>query len=192
MRVMISQAMAGKTDEEIAKNRGFAEHWLDALGYEIVDTLFDFDAEYLSMELVENEPLYYLAKSIEAMSKCEMVYFCAGWENARGCRLEHAAAEAYGLKIVHEEELSTFSFAEAIDYVKRGWKVARKGWNGKRQYIQLATGISYRTADGEVVNCEHAAIGNKAIAFVGTSGVQMGWLASQADMLAEDWVLVCE
>ena len=41
---------------------------------------------------------------------------------------------------------------------------------------------------GEIVNCEHDAIGNKAIAFVGTSGVQMGWLASQADMLAEDWI----
>ena len=39
-----------------------------------------------------------------------------------------------------------------------------------------------------IVNCEHDAIGNKAVAFVGTSGVQMGWLASQADMLAEDWI----
>jgi hypothetical protein len=38
------------------------------------------------------------------------------------------------------------------------------------------------------VNCEHDAIGNMAVAFVGTSGVQMGWLASQADMLADDWV----
>lgn len=81
-----------------------------------------------------------------------------------------------------------FSFGEAIKYMKRGMKVARKGWNGKKQYIQLATGISYKTADGEIVNCQHDAIGNKAIAFVGTSGVQMGWLASQADMLAEDWV----
>lgn len=72
--------------------------------------------------------------------------------------------------------------------LKKGRKVARKGWNGKEQYIQLATGISYKTADGEIVNCEHDAIGNMAIAFVGTSGVQMGWLASQADMLAEDWV----
>jgi hypothetical protein len=34
------------------------------------------------------------------------------------------------------------------------------------------------------------AIGNKAIAFCGTSGVQMGWLASQADMLADDWMIV--
>lgn len=83
---------------------------------------------------------------------------------------------------------ATFSFGDAIKYLKRGMKVARKGWNGKKQYIQLATGISYKTADGEIVNCEHDAIGNMAIAFVGTSGVQMGWLASQADMLADDWV----
>ena len=82
---------------------------------------------------------------------------------------------------------ATFSFGEAIKYLKRGMKVARKGWNGKKQYIQLATGISYKTADGEIVNCEHDAIGNMAISFVGTSGVQIGWLASQADMLADDW-----
>ena len=83
---------------------------------------------------------------------------------------------------------ATFSFGEAIKYMKRGMKVARKGWNGKKQYIQLATAISYKTADGVLVNCDHDAIGNKAVAFIGTSGVQMGWLASQADMLAEDWV----
>lgn len=83
---------------------------------------------------------------------------------------------------------ATFSFGEAIKYLKRGMKVARKGWNGKKQYIQLATGISYKATDGEIVNCEHNAIDNMAIAFIGTSGVQMGWLASQADMLADDWV----
>ena len=83
---------------------------------------------------------------------------------------------------------ATFGFGDAIRYLKRGLKVARKGWNGKKQYIQLASGISYVAADGQLVNCEHDAIGNQAIAFIGTSGVQMGWLASQADMLAEDWV----
>ena len=84
--------------------------------------------------------------------------------------------------------VATFNFGEAIKYLKRGMKVARQGWNGKKQYIELASNISYVNAAGEVINCEHDAIGNKAIAFVGTSGVQMGWLASQADMLAEDWV----
>lgn len=85
---------------------------------------------------------------------------------------------------------ATFSFGDAIEFMKRGHKVARKGWNGKKQYIQLARGISYETADGNIVNCNHDTIGNMAVAFVGTSGVQMGWLASQADMLADDWVFV--
>ena len=80
-----------------------------------------------------------------------------------------------------------FGCGDAIKYMKRGLKVCRKGWNGKKQYIELASDISYRNPKNEIVNSEHEAIGNKAIAFVGTSGVQMGWLASQADMLAEDW-----
>ena len=82
----------------------------------------------------------------------------------------------------------TFNFGEAIKYLKRGFRVCRQGWNGKSQYIELASNISYKSAQGNIVNCEHECIGNKAIAFVGTSGVQMGWLASQADMLAEDWM----
>lgn len=79
------------------------------------------------------------------------------------------------------------TFGEAINKVKEGAKIARKGWNGKNQYVELATRISYMNVRGEIVNCEHEAIGNKALAFVGTSGVQIGWLASQADMLANDW-----
>ena len=87
-------------------------------------------------------------------------------------------------------DISTFTFGEAISRMKRGQKVARSGWNGKKQYIELASNISYVSPKGDIINCEHDAIGNKAIAFVGTSGVQMGWLASQADMLAEDWHVV--
>ena len=79
------------------------------------------------------------------------------------------------------------TFGEAIEKAKQGFPIRRKGWNGKNQYVEIATAISYKTARGDIINCEHEAIGNKAFAFVGTSGVQMGWLASQADMLAEDW-----
>lgn len=88
-----------------------------------------------------------------------------------------------------KEDLSV-SFGEALEALKAGKKAKRAGWNGKNQYIELATNISYTDARGNIVNCEHDAIGNKAIAFVGTSGVQMGWLASQADTLAEDWEVV--
>ena len=101
--------------------------------------------------------------------------------------------ESWSPKDVFEEAYrptDCMSFGLAIEAMKKGKKVARRGWNGKNQHIELATRISYMTADGVFVNVEHEAIGNKAIAFCGTSGVQMGWLASQADMLADDWEVV--
>lgn len=91
-----------------------------------------------------------------------------------------------------DEKTDVFDFGKAIQLLKEGEKLQRKGWNGKNQYIELATNISYKNTDEEIINAEHEAIGNKAIAFVGTSGVQIGWLASQADMLAEDWKIVEE
>ncbi len=104
--------------------------------------------------------------------------------------------ELIKIKTLYEEkkkensrENETMDFGQAIRLLKDGKKVARQGWNGKKQYIELATNISFKTAKSKIINAEHDAIGNKAIAFVGTSGVQLGWLASQADMLAEDWII---
>ena len=82
------------------------------------------------------------------------------------------------------------NFGKAIDLLKEGKKVSRKGWHGKNQYIEIATNISYKNADGEIININHKTMGNKAIAFIGTSGVQIGWLASQSDMLSDDWELI--
>jgi len=82
------------------------------------------------------------------------------------------------------------NFGKALEALKQGKKVARKGWNGKEQFIELATNVSYANPQGNIINVNHEQMGNKAIAFVGTSGVQLGWLASQADMLSEDWQIV--
>ena len=82
------------------------------------------------------------------------------------------------------------NFGEALEYLKKGNKISRKGWNGKKQYIELASNISYKNINGEVINSNHETMGNKAISFVGTSGIQVGWLASQADMLSEDWEII--
>ena len=79
------------------------------------------------------------------------------------------------------------TFGEAIYLAKCGRRIKRLGWNGKDQYVELASFISYVNAAVEIVNVKHDAIGSQAFAFVGTSGVQLGWLASQADMLADDW-----
>lgn len=82
------------------------------------------------------------------------------------------------------------NFGQALEELKKGKKVARSNWNGKNQYIELATNISYKNLSQEVINAKHDVIGNRAIAFVGTSGVQLGWLASQSDMLSDDWYIV--
>lgn len=101
--------------------------------------------------------------------------------------------ESWSPKDVFEEAYRPtdgMSFGLAIEAAKKGKKIARAGWNGKNQYVELAYGISYKNNADEIVNVDHCNIGNKALAFVGTSGVQLGWLASQADMLADDWFIV--
>lgn len=105
MKAMLSQPMAGKSEEEIAEARSRAIAYLESEGYEIVNTLFT--DEWYSREKMEERgvvqiPLCFLAKSLENMSLCHAAYFCKGWEKARGCRIEHDAALAYGLNIIYE------------------------------------------------------------------------------------------
>ena len=98
--------MNGKTEQEIVETRNKAIKALEAAGYEIVNTLFTdewYSKEKMTERGVVQIPLCFLAKSLENMSLCHAAYFCKGWENARGCKIEHDAAVAYGLKILYEE-----------------------------------------------------------------------------------------
>ena len=105
MKAMLSQPMAGKTDEEIIATREKAVKILQKKGYKVVNTLFT-DEWYSDKSMKERGvvqiPLCFLAKSLESMSVCHAVYFCDGWEHARGCRIEHEAALAYGLEVIYE------------------------------------------------------------------------------------------
>jgi len=106
MKAMLSQPMAGKTDREIIETRERAIAALESKGYEVVNTLFTdewYDKKNMEARGVVQIPLCFLAKSLENMSLCHAAYFCKGWENARGCRLEHEAAKVYGLTIIYEE-----------------------------------------------------------------------------------------
>ena len=105
-KAMLSQPMGGKTDKEIVETRERAIKVLEAKGYEVVNTLFKdewYSHENMEKRGVVQIPLCFLAKSLEKMSLCHTVYFCKGWENARGCKIEHEAAVAYGLDIIYEE-----------------------------------------------------------------------------------------
>ena len=105
-KAMLSQPMAGKTNEEIVATREKAISVLKEKGYEIVNTLFTdewYSKDAMTKRGVVQIPLCFLAKSLENMSLCHAANFCKGWENARGCRIEHEAAVAYGLEILYEE-----------------------------------------------------------------------------------------
>ncbi len=105
-KAMLSQPMAGKSEEETVETRNRAISALEAQGYEIVNTLFTdewYSRENMEARGVVQIPLCFLAKSLENMSLCHAAYFCKGWEQARGCRIEHEAAVAYGLTILYEE-----------------------------------------------------------------------------------------
>lgn len=105
-KAMLSQPMAGKTEEEIIATREKAIKALEENGYEIVNTLFTdewYSNEQMVARGVVQIPLCFLAKSLENMSLCHAAYFCKGWEQTRGCKLEHEAAVAYGLEIIYEE-----------------------------------------------------------------------------------------
>ena len=106
LKAMLSQPMADKTHEEIVETRERAIHALQERGYEIVNTLFTdewYGKEAMEARGVVQIPLCFLAKSLENMSLCHAAYFCKGWEKARGCKIEHDAAVAYGLEIIYEE-----------------------------------------------------------------------------------------
>ncbi len=102
MKAMISLPMACRNPDEIIIEWTKAAIYLDAKGYEVVDTLFTNEWINEGKQGVKSIPLYHLANSLEWMSKCDVAYFCEGWENARGCKIEHEAAKAYGLEIEYE------------------------------------------------------------------------------------------
>ncbi len=95
---MISQPMKNLSNEEILKVRSRASNKLRKLGYVVLDNFLSGET---SPEDV-NTPVYFLSKSIEIMSHCDAVFFCEGWESARGCRIEHKIAQDYGLEYIYE------------------------------------------------------------------------------------------
>jgi hypothetical protein len=104
-KAMLSQPMNGKSDAEIAEMRNRAIQVLEEKGFEVINTLFTdewYSSEKMKERGVVQIPLCFLAKSLENMSLCHAAYFCEGWENARGCKIEHEAAVAYGLEIIYE------------------------------------------------------------------------------------------
>lgn len=95
MKVFISQPMKDKTNEEIKAEREEAIcHLKQCYGndIEVIDSFFE-DAPHNA------KPLWFLGRSLEKLSTADVAFFCKGWENYRGCRIENECAIAYGIEV---------------------------------------------------------------------------------------------
>lgn len=97
IKVFISQPMKDKTNEYIENERNVAVQQIKEKypDYDVViiDSFFK-DAPH------EAKPLWFLGKSFELLSTADVAYFCKGWENYRGCKMEHKACEEYGIEFI--------------------------------------------------------------------------------------------
>ncbi len=103
---MISQPMNGLTEEQITNAQNKFLEYAKKQKLEVVNTYFQdewYSKDSMSSRSVVQVPLCFLAKSLEYMSECNSVYFAKGWENARGCKIEHEVALQYGMEIIYEE-----------------------------------------------------------------------------------------
>ena len=116
---------------------------------------------------------------------------------------EEIGPKEYGYKVVYPDgyvswspqdvfekayrETSGMNFGLAIEAMKKGFRVARKGWNGKGIYLELQVPDEhskmtlpyiYIVTSGLVTDNPHAPKGC------------VPWLASQTDMLSDDWYIV--
>lgn len=105
-KIMISQPMNGFTDEQIVETRNRFLEFAEKEELKVINTYFQdewYSKDAMLKRGVIQIPLCFLAKSIENMSLCDKAYFAEGWENARGCKIEHEVALLYGLEMIYED-----------------------------------------------------------------------------------------
>lgn len=162
--------------------------------------------QYIGTKIVQAEPAYKLTGP--GVNEVIPASECLNAEDVAGCAVEtiEGVAAEEGYKVVYEggyeswspkevfekayRRTDSMSFGLAIEAAKMGKKIARSGWNGRGQYVELGVDFDYCTINGEDGHAHHEDIGSRALVFVGTRGRQVGWLASQSDMLADDWYIV--
>lgn len=96
-KLFISQPMNGKkTVGDILRERAKALEEAEAILGEEVELIDSYTSVMMS-------PLGYLGYSITCLSKADIAYFAEGWQDSRGCKIEHECALQYGIKILLSE-----------------------------------------------------------------------------------------
>jgi hypothetical protein len=119
----------------------------------------------------------------------------AGWDAEDGYRIEYEDGyRSWCPKEVFEaayRETTGMSFGLAIEAVKKGLRIARAGWNGKDMYVFLSDGVEFSTmADMSEFANEEVYVSDLLVLRTAQKTLQPGWLATQSDILADDWYIL--
>ena len=121
-----------------------------------------------------------------------------GWkfpEKKKGYKVRYADGyESWSPKAAFEESYrltDCMNFGLALEAAKMGERITRKGWNGKNAYVFLAHEPDFVTdADISAYDQLEVEVADMLVMKTAQDTFQPGWLASQADMLADDWHIV--
>lgn len=100
----------------------------------------------------------------------------------------------------NENKVGGLSFGDALEALKKGYRIARAGWNGKGMYLWLLPAASVKAEwcrephlkeVAEANGGEIEALGSIRM-MTADRKVLTGWLASQTDMLSEDWAILTD
>ena len=134
----------------------------------------------------------------EFLSSKQQPFVLDNFENIQGYDLQQDGTHQFIPKKAFEAnaeslENSKLSFSAALRMIRRGCKVSRAGWNGKGMFLFLVPGSTFVVnrppllgiyPEGTTVSY-HAHIDMKT-----ATGDIVPWLASQTDLLADDWCIV--
>ena len=97
-KLFISQPMKGKSDEEILRERENAIKSAEEMLEEPVELIDSF----FQSAPADARPLWFIGKSLELLSIADIAFFAKGWEDARGCKIEHTCAVEYGITVIED------------------------------------------------------------------------------------------
>jgi len=151
--------------------------------------------KYIGVKIVKAEPMseYNFAKQYKDISDL------GNFKSEDGYLVEYEDGYiSWSPKDVFEKayrRIDNLNFGLAIEALKKGHKIARKGWNGKDMWIALMPSLYLKSDKVNGRTKKH--IGNNnldcqpyIVLWTAQNKWQPGWVASQQDVLAEDWIIL--
>lgn len=198
-RVFISQPMKGLSDEQIKIERNNTFRYAESQFPDDNLSLIESYQEDYPGDNVKTIPIAYLAKSIACLAKADIVVLASGWYKARGCQIEARIAKEYGIEHILDMDLSIadykMDFSRALELIKQGKLMCRKGWNGKNMCVAYQKGYidgipcnkqtaeTWSIEEGSLFKCK------PYLQIKNVDGTFSMWVPSIGDVLADDWML---